>query len=130
MVRKKRDPEYVLSIFFGANEETKEDVIVFLLQTTKVFLYFNYQILLDAEIKGHSIEVEIRGLRAPAVTLPALGPATGRFELPRLRGVFTLIVKKLKRDVNEFRIEITDSQITLLDSPAKSFLLIQTHQPS
>ncbi|HWP82285.1 MAG TPA: hypothetical protein VNN76_06490 [Bacteroidota bacterium] len=130
MPRKKREPEYVLHIFFGKNEETREDVIVFLIQTTKVFLYFNYQILFDGKIKGNTIELNIRGLRTPPVTLPALGPATGRFEIPRVWGIFTLVVKKLKRDVNEFRLEITDSRITVLDSPPKSFLLIQTNQPT
>jgi hypothetical protein len=100
MAKKKRASEYKLFIFRGIDDETKQPAVVFLVQTVKQFVNFNYQVLLDSKVKEKRIELSVRGLQAPEIALPAIGPATGTVELPNLVGHYTLRIRKLGREVN------------------------------
>ena len=60
---KKLNSDYTLNIFRHYDEKTKRDVVVFLIQTTKIFASFRYEILLEEELVGRIINLRIKGPR-------------------------------------------------------------------
>ncbi len=129
MPRKKklRAPEYRLNLFYGLSEQTKDNAVMVLVQTTQVFVNFNYEILLHSEIKERRITIHIRGLHAPSLVLPAMGPARGKLELPLVRGRYALVIRKLQREINEFQVEFLPKQIRVQESPENPFITITTN---
>ncbi len=123
-IKKKRDPDYSLNIFHHYNEKTKQDVVVFLVQTTKIFVNFQYEILLEEELVGNKIGISITGLHVPELLLPHTGPAQGRFDHAHLRGTYKLLVTKQDKTVNEFLINIDTQQIDLLEKPKHPFIIV------
>ena len=73
--KKKHDPNYTLIIFHHYDEKVKRNVVVFLVQTTKIFVSFRYEILLEEELVDHEISLQITGLHVPELLLPQTGPA-------------------------------------------------------
>lgn len=124
--KKRREPEYRLRLSHGLGEETRQPVIVAEVETVQVFVNFNYQILLDASVEENRVLFNIRGLHAPPLLLPAMGPARGRIELPPLQGRYLFIIRKLRRDENEFEIEFLPDRIQVLRSPKQPFITITT----
>jgi hypothetical protein len=57
--KRRRDPEYILRVFHHLDERTQQNNIAFVLETTKDFTNFNYQILLDATTFSNSIVLKI-----------------------------------------------------------------------
>ena len=121
---KKRDPDYTLNIFHHYNEKTKQDVVVFLVQTTKIFVNFQYEILLEEELVGNKISIRITGLHVPELLLPHTGPAQGRFDHTNLEGQYKLVVTKQDKTVNEFSVAIASHQVDLLHKPKSPFIIV------
>ena len=124
--KKRREPEYTLNLFYDLGEQTKQRVVVAFVQTTQMFVNFNYQILLHSEIEGTRITINIRGLHAPSLVLPAMGPARGKIELPPVRGRYALVIRKLQREINEFQVEFLPEEIRVLETPKNPFVTITT----
>jgi hypothetical protein len=120
--------EYRLLITPKIKEREKRKVILLALRTTKEFSSFRYEIIVEDLIEGNTIYLKIHGLKAPQVGLPATGPAVYRAEYPRLRGQYSLVVTKLDREENAFTIVITDTSITVKESPEKKFVEIITRE--
>lgn len=130
MAKKKRAPEYKLFVFRGIDDETKQPAMVFLVQTIKQFVNFNYQVLLDVKMEEKRIELSIRGLQAPEISMPAIGPATGTVKLPDLAGQYSLRIKKLGREVNEFSLNFGTSDIRIQQSQPNPFILLSVGKPA
>jgi hypothetical protein len=126
MPAKKRDPDYTLNIFHHYNEKTKQNVIVFLVQTTKIFVSFRYEILLNHEIEGRKINVQITGLHIPELLMPQTGPAQGRCDYTNLHGSYMLRVTKQDKTVNEFSISISPTKIDVHQKPRTPFILVSS----
>lgn len=124
MAKKRREPDYTLNIFPHYDEESKRQVTVFLVQTTKIFVSFRYEILLEEHHEGRVLTLRIMGLYVPEILLPQTGPARGRRDLPGLRGAFTLRVIKQDNSVNDFHIDIGDSGVTVKRKPTETFVLV------
>ncbi len=122
--KQKRDPIYTLNIFHHYDEKTKRNVIVFLVQTTKIFVSFRYEILLEDEIKERAIILKITGLHAPELLLPKTGPAQARRDYQNLMGEFNLTVIKQDKTRNEFLIQITQDNIEVKKKPKIPFILV------
>jgi hypothetical protein len=122
--KKKRDPDYTLNIFHHYDEKTKQDVVVFLVQTTKIFVNFQYEILLEEELVDNEISIRITGLHVPELLLPHTGPAQGRFDYTRLQGTYKLLVTKQDKTVNEFAVTIGPYQVDLLQKPKSPFIIV------
>ncbi len=120
--------EYRLLITHKIKEREKRKVILFALRTTKEFSSFRYEIIVEDLIEGNTIYLKIHGLKAPQVGLPATGPAVYRAEYPRLRGEYSVVVTKLDREENAFTVVITDTSITVKESPEKKFVEIITRE--
>ena len=105
--KKKRNPDYTLNIFHHYDEKTKRNVVVFLVQTTKIFVSFRYEILLEDEIVDNEIHLRIKGLHVPELLMPQSGPAQGRRDYTQLEGTYHLVVTKKDKTVNEFSTHYT-----------------------
>ncbi|MGB2867494.1 MAG: hypothetical protein WBD36_03510 [Bacteroidota bacterium] len=123
---KKREPEYTLNVFRQYDERTKTTPVVFLVQTTKIFVSFRYEILLEDEVHETEIHLRIVGLHAPTLLMPGMGPAQGYRKYEKLRGIYLLRVTKQDKSVNEFEIEITPKSISVKKEPAAPFVMIST----
>ena len=126
MAAKKRTPDYTLNIFPHYDEERKRDVIVFLVQTTKIFVSFRYEILLEDEVVDHDIHLRITGLHVPELLMPQTGPARGRRDYTNLEGTYRVVVTKQDNTINEFTVDITPPAITIRQKPKSVFILISS----
>jgi hypothetical protein len=124
--KRKRDPDYTLNIFHHYNEKTKRDVVVFLVQTTKIFVSFRYEILLDDELVGNGINLRITGLHIPELLMPQTGPAQGRCDYANLDGLYKLTVIKQDKTVNEFSVQISQAKIDIIHKPRAPFILVSS----
>ena len=128
--KKKHDPDYSLNIFHHYNEKTKQDVVVFLVQTTKIFVSFRYEILLENEHIDHFIKLRINGLHVPELLMPQTGPAQGRHDFINLKGLYKLIVTKQDKTVNEFSVDISPTTIDIKRKPRSPFIIISSDSVS
>ncbi len=123
---KKHEPEYTLNVFHRFDERSKRTSVVFLVQTAKIFVNFQYEILLEDDVRDRQIQLHIAGLHAPTILMPNAGPAQGVREYSQLHGEYLLTVTKQDKSVNEFRLSITPNQITFLRQPSNPFILAST----
>jgi hypothetical protein len=123
-MKKKRDPDYTLNIFPFYDEKSKRNVIVFLVQTTKIFVSFRYEILLEDEISNKEIHLRITGLHVPELLMPQTGPAQGRRDYTQLEGLYHLVVTKQDKTINEFSVQISPKSIDIKQKPKAPFILI------
>jgi hypothetical protein len=124
--KKKRDPNYTLNIFHHYDEKTKRNVVVFLVQTTKIFVSFRYEILLEEELIGHEINLQITGLHVPELLMPQTGPAQGRCDYSNLDGSYKLTIIKQDETINEFSVQISPSKIDIIHKPRDPFILVSS----
>jgi hypothetical protein len=122
--KKKRDPDYTLNIFHHYDEKTKRNVVVFLVQTTKIFVSFRYEILLEDEIVDNEIHLRVKGLHVPELLMPQSGPAQGRRDYTQLEGTYHLVVTKQDKTVNEFSLHITPESVDIKQKPKTPFIII------
>jgi hypothetical protein len=122
--KKKRDPDYTLNIFHHYDEKTKRNVVVFLVQTTKIFVSFRYELLLEDEIAGTEIHLSIKGLHVPELLMPQTGPAQGQRDYTQLNGTYHLVVTKQDKTVNKFSVHITPESVDIKERPKTPFVLV------
>ena len=122
--KKKRDPDYTLNIFHHYDEKTKRNVVVFLVQTTKIFVSFQYEILIENELADHTIHLKIVGLHIPELLMPQTGPAQGRCDYTDLVGLYKLTVTKQDKTINEFMLEISPTKIDVRQKSRTPFIIV------
>lgn len=122
--KKQRDPEYILHVFHHLDERTRRTLQVFLVETTKEFTSFNYEILLEISKQGRSIYLKILGLRTTPLIMPGIGRARGRLDFSDLRGSYELTVIKLDGETNQFQLDVTHSHITIKGTPLYPFITV------
>jgi hypothetical protein len=126
MASKPRDPDYTLNVFHHLDEKTAARSVAFMVQTTKVFVSFRYDILLQAVQEDRTVRIKIQGLHAPELLMPGTGPARGWKLFEGLFGHYKVVVSKQDKSVNEFDVDVTDSGVTLLKAPEHPFILPST----
>jgi len=124
--KKKREPDYTLNIFHHYDEKIKRNVVVFLVQTTKIFVSFQYEILLEEELIGDKINLRITGLHVPELLMPHTGPAQGQCAFTNLDGLYKLTVTKQDETLNEFSMEISPIKIDITHKPKTPFILVSS----
>jgi hypothetical protein len=122
--KKKRDPDYTLNIFHHYDEKTNRNVVVFLVQTTKIFISFRYEILLEDKIVDKEIHLRITGLHVPELLMPQTGPAQGRRDYTQLEGTYHLMVTKQDKTINEFSVQISPKAVDIKEKPKTPFILV------
>jgi len=121
-----KGPDYTLNVFHSTHDETQEPAISFVVQTTKIFVSFQYDILVDASVTDRTITLSIKGLHAPELLMPGSGPAYGAVQLTDLKGHYTLSVIKQDKTVNAFDLDIGAKDVMILRSPQETFIAIST----
>ena len=119
--------EYRLLVTPVYKEREKQTVTLFGLRTINEFSNFHYEIIVEPTVADRTIRLDIRGLRAPVVTIPGSGPAVFRHEFPDLHGTYSLIVRKLDKQENSFSINITNERITVKESVDHHFIDVVTN---
>jgi hypothetical protein len=119
--------EYLLLITPWYNELKKRTVTRVSVRTVKEFTNFRYRLIVDARVHEHTLYIDIRGLEAPALTLPDMGPATFEAEFDDLAGTYDVVVKKLSKEENTFRVNISTQRVVVERVPEKQFIEIITH---
>jgi hypothetical protein len=131
MAKKKgREPEYSLNIFHHYDEKIKRNVIVFLVQTIRIFVSFRYEILLEETVHGSVIDLKIVGLHVPELLMPQTGPAAGQRDFQELQGSYTLNVSKQDKTLNIFQIEILPDTVEIKQKPNNTFLIVSNEPVS
>jgi hypothetical protein len=122
-MKKPKAPEYLLRIFPHLDEHTNSTSVVIAVETLEVFTNFRYEILLEDRRSGKVIELKILGLHAPAMLMPGKGPAQARRHYTGLKGLYTIRVFKMDKELNEFLVEFSPKKIAIRDEPVKSFVI-------
>jgi hypothetical protein len=130
MPKKKTETlEYRLFITPQFNEREQRFTTVFVLQTTKSFSSFQYEISVEEHIDGRNIHLKILGLKTPQLSLPAFGHALFTREYDNLRGTYAVHVEGLDGTVNVFSVRITQKKIAVIKAPPKRFVDVIVDQP-
>ena len=121
---RRKDPDYTLNIFHHTDEETNVRGILFLVQTTKIFVSFRYEILLQDEVSPGVIRLRILGLHTPELLMPQTGPARGSRFYPGLEGRFRVQVTKHDKAAAEFDLHAGADLLHIHAAPKNSFILV------
>lgn len=127
--KKTRDPEYTLNIFRGTHPKSRQEGWIFLVRTVKEFVSFNYEILLSSTVKDRTITLQISGIHAPLMVMPGVGPAKGMVLLSDISGDYSLVVKKLNKEVNVYQIHVGSDRVQLEERPPQPFITVLTQPP-
>lgn len=125
-LKKAKEPEYTLNIFRAQDPRSLQEGWVFLVRTVKVFVSFNYEILLSGAVDKNAITLKINGIHAPLLVMPGIGPAKGSVFLRDLHGPYALTVKKLNKGVNDFKIVLQTARAQIRSTPDHPFITIGT----
>jgi len=120
--------EYRLLIHNLYDESKKQKTTSFKLRTTNEFSNFSYEIVVDAELLERTISFNIKGIRAPKLSIPSSGPAFFNIKYPNLKGRYKLIISKPQKSSNEFIINIAKKKIIIEKLPEEKFIDITTSE--
>jgi hypothetical protein len=115
-------PEYRLLIAPKFDERRQRATTLFLLETTKYFASFRYELSVDMEVTASAVRCTVRGLKAPDLSLPAAGHARFSREFDDLRGTYDIVVEGLDGNSNSFSVRISDTKVHLIQKPARTFV--------
>ena len=121
-------PEYRLLITPHLNERTQKPGTLVVLETTKAFASFQYELSVKEEAEGKSIQYTILGLKAPHLSLPSAGHAQFAREYENLKGTYTFAVEGLDGEVHESSVKIGAGKVELVKAPASHFVQIFTEE--
>jgi hypothetical protein len=122
--RKKSLIEYRLLISRSYSEVSRKHGIVFRLETAKEFSSFNYAIAVEEQLIENTMIWKIHGLRSPAISLPATGPATFVKKYEDLKGSYLFTITKLDGAENSFILDISEQKVSVVKAPRQRFLEI------
>jgi hypothetical protein len=118
--------EYRLLITPKFDERRQVTTTLFLLETTKIFASFRYELSVTVAVSGPSIRLSILGLKTPDLSLPSAGPARFSREFDGLKGAYEIVVEGLDHNTNSFSVRISDTTVHLLQPSARTFVTLFT----
>jgi len=113
--------EYILLVTPHVNDQTKEKVTLIALRTVNEFTAFQYELVVVPTIDGRKITLLIQGLRAPKLTLPAMGPAEFLHERNDMRGTYEIIVSKHGKVTDSYTVDVAASSVKIMKIPETRF---------
>jgi len=120
--RKKQSVEYRLLITPEFDDLHQHHTTLFVLETTRIFASFRYELSVQEQKNGKKIRYTILGLRPPQLSLPASGHAQFSSEYDHLRGTYQVEIEGLDGTVNTFSVRIGKNKVQLLKSPPAPFV--------
>jgi hypothetical protein len=118
--------EYVLLVTPYVNQRTGEKVTLIALRTVKEFTSFRYNLVVEPRLEGRTLTLLIQGLRAPELTLPAMGPAEYHLERKDIEGKYDIVVSKHNKMFDSYSVTVSPGGVTVDKIPAKRFSEIIT----
>jgi hypothetical protein len=120
------EPEYRLLIAPHLAERNQQYVTHIILETTKAFASFRYELSVDEKIEKGALRFTVLGFKAPQLTLPAAGPARFNKTYDGLKGTYALTVEGIDGRTTTFTVRISTRKVEILKSPRQSFVQIVT----
>ncbi|MEW6511622.1 MAG: hypothetical protein AB1428_11775 [Bacteroidota bacterium] len=122
--RRRTEAEYRLRVAPHVNERTQQPCTLVVLQTTKDFANFRYELAVDERLEGRTLHLKVLGLKAPQLDLPAAGPAEFRKEYSGLNGEYTIVVCGLDGSSIPVGVRITPRAVTLTEPPGAGIIAV------
>lgn len=118
--------EYVLLVTPHVDSRTGQEVTLIGLRTVTEFINFRYELVVKPEVSDRTITLLIQGLRAPELTLPAMGPAEFRLQRPDIEGRYEIVVSKHNKQVDSYTVKIARTGVKVEKTPEERFTQIVT----
>ncbi len=120
-----QETEYRLLMTPHLNERKQEPTTLVVLETTKSFATFRYELSVEERLEGKTLSYKILGLKAPQLSLPSAGHAEFVREYDNLRGTYDVSIEGLDGNVASFTVRITSAAVQVLKTqPQRSVELI------
>jgi hypothetical protein len=119
-----REREFRLLITSRFHEREQRHKTRILLETTKVFASFQYELSVQSTREDRTLRYKILGLSAPSLSLPASGPARFEREYDDLHGTTDIVIERLDGSTNTFSVDIAPGTVRVLHQPKDAFVEI------
>ena len=123
------DAEYRLQITPYIDERTRRPSTLVVLRTTKSFASFRYALDVDAEFDGDTLRLNVLGLKAPDLDLPAAGPAEFRQDYEGMSGDCRIVVRGLDGSSTAIAVRVTPQSVTLVGPVTGRNVALDLHVP-
>jgi hypothetical protein len=118
--------DYRLLVTPRYDDRRRQWTTLFVLQTTRVFSAFRYDLSAEMTVAGKSIAIRVLGLATPGLSLPAAGSAEFRRELDGLRGTFDISVAGLDGRTGTFSVRLAERSARITKPPDANVLIATT----
>jgi hypothetical protein len=122
----KKEPEYRLLVTPHLAERTQQFVTRIILETTKTFATFRYELSVGEKIVPGAILISVLGFKTPHLTLPQSGPARFQRDYEGLKGTYALTIEGIDRRSTTFSVRISMKKVDLIKSPRNTFVQLIT----
>jgi hypothetical protein len=120
--RRTSEPEYRLLLTPMLAERTQTIVTLLVLETTKAFATYRYELSVEERFEGKSLHLAILGFRTPQLSLPGSGPARFERQYPHWRGTYTISLTGIDGRTNDFSVRVGPKRIEVLKAPREPFV--------
>lgn len=121
--KKLREPEYRLRVFPAKDPESQKAGIAFVIETTKEFVSFHYELLISDNREKNSITLHILGLNAPRSVMPGVGPARGYRFYTGLSGTIEVMIRNVDGEENVYEFKLRPPAVRVLSKPRHPFVV-------
>lgn len=122
----KKEPEYRLLVVPHVAERTGRPTTMVVLETTKAFATFRYELSVRTTVEPHALHLAVLGFRTPRLSLPSAGPARFEEEYEQFGGPLDVTIQGIDGRSTTFQFEIGPGTVTLTKKPRGSFVHIAT----
>jgi hypothetical protein len=122
--------EYRLLLLPTLAERTQTIVTHLVLETTKAFASYRYELSVEERLEGRSLHLSVLGFRTPKLSLPGSGPARFEREYPHWRGTYQISITGIDGRTNEFSVRVGPKHIEVLKAPRQPFVQFFTETSS
>jgi len=124
MAKAKKAPEleYRILITPQFNELRQIHTTLFLIETTKYFASFRYELSVSEQRTGKNLRYKVLGLKAPQLSLPAAGHAQFRREYEDLQGTYQVTIEGLDKRECTFTVSINSDRVRVTKVPTGEFV--------
>jgi hypothetical protein len=124
--KSRTEPEYRLLVVPHVSERTQRPTTLVVLETTKAFATFRYELSVKADAAPGTLHLTVLGFRTPQLTLPSAGPARFEKEYNELHGPLEITIQGIDGRTVSFSLHIAPGKVELAKKPRASFATVTT----
>ena len=124
--KSRTEPEYRLLVVPHISERTQRPTTLVVLETTKAFATFRYELSVKADANPGTLHLTVLGFRTPRLTLPSAGPARFEKEYNELKGPLEITIQGIDGRTTTFALRVAPGKVELLKKPRASFATVTT----